>query len=188
MMSHFSEDEAKRVEFTTSHKYKGREADFVIVAGADIRSYPLVHPTAELFEVFGDSLESVVDAERRLFYVATTRAESRLCYLVGSEDSPFLSPAVPLAQEVKWTGMPSRISGPPDMLLIRIHDAYDVRHRLKEPFGFEFDGLTKTWFAHRPAEPFNFADVRQTLAFIDSRPIEVLDPEGHVIHQAGARL
>jgi DNA helicase-4 len=44
----------------------------VIVLDAVKRSYPLIHPNWVFLRVFGDSIDSIEDEERRLFYVATT--------------------------------------------------------------------------------------------------------------------
>ena len=189
LREHFASEDAKRIDVTTSHKYKGREADFVIVADADKKSYPLIHPTAELFEVFGDTLDRSIDAERRLFYVATTRAETSLCYLVTTEQaSPFMSSIVPTADTVTWDDLPTAVSGPKDMVEIRVYDAFEVRESLKNPFGFKFDEATKAWYTFRPAENFEFPDVLERLSFIEARLIEVRNASNEVIHRAGARL
>lgn len=189
LRGHFTEDDGKRLEVTTSHKYKGRESDFVIVADADEKSYPLIHPTAELLEVFGDTVESLTDADRRLFYVATTRAESSLCYLVSSEyPSKFLGAVMAMAQPVDWRTLPIAVTDADAQVEVRIYDGFEIRERLKDEFGFKFDEATKVWYVFRPAEGFDFSHVRQVLAFAGPRLIEVRDESQRVIHQAGARL
>lgn len=186
---HLAEDEAKRLEVTTSHKYKGREADFVIVADADEKSYPLIHPTAALFKVFGDTLDSLTDADRRLFYVATTRAETTTCYLVTTEDpSPFLGTILATADAVDWDSLPVAAINPDAQFEVRVYDGYDVRERLKDPFGFKYDESNKTWYTFRPADEFDFESVQTLLSFIGPRLIEVRDRENRVIHRAGGRL
>ncbi|WP_344305173.1 UvrD-helicase domain-containing protein [Nocardioides bigeumensis] len=189
LQGHFTEEESKRLEVTTAHKYKGREADFVIVADADAKSYPLLHPTAGLFEVFGDTLDSITDADRRLFYVATTRAETSLCYLVTREDpTPFLGALMATAHSVRWDNLPVAVTNADAKVEIRIYDGYDVRETLKDRFGFAYDESNKTWYAFRPADGFDFQVVRQVLSFIGPRLIEVRDGSQRVIHRAGARL
>lgn len=189
LRGHFTEEEGKRLEVTTSHKYKGREAGFVIVADADKKSYPLIHPTTELFEVFGDTVDSLTDAERRLFYVATTRAEASLCYLVTTEDpSPFLGVIMATGDPVRWETLPVVVTNTDAEVEVRIYDGYDVRQRLKDAFGFKYDESNKTWYAFRPADGFDFQVVRSVLSFIGPRLIEVRDEDQRVIHRAGARL
>lgn len=189
LQAHFTEEEGKRLEVTTSHKFKGREADFVIVADADERSYPLIHPTSELFEVFGDTVDTLTDADRRLFYVATTRAESSLCYLVTSDySSPFLDSLLATAHPVSWDSLPVAVTNADSQVEIRIYDAYEVREHLRDRFGFKFDDSNKTWYVFRPAKDFEFRLVQSVLSFIGTRLIEVRD-EGHrVIHRSGSRL
>ena len=186
---HFSEEGGRRLEVTTSHKYKGREADFVIVADADKKSYPLIHPTAELFEVFGDTLDSLTDADRRLFYVATTRAESALCYLASSEHpSSFLGAVMAMATPVEWRELPIAVADTDAQVEVRIYDGFEIRQRLREEFGFQFDESTKVWYAFRPAEGFDFRRVQQVLSFIGPRLIEVRDESQRIVHRAGVRL
>ncbi|QYJ04172.1 DEAD/DEAH box helicase [Nocardioides panacisoli] len=189
LRGHFSEDDGKRLEVTTSHKYKGRESDFVIVADADKKSYPLIHPTVELFEVFGDTVDSLTDADRRLFYVATTRAESSLCYLVSSEDpSSFLGAVMAMARPVDWRALPIAVSDADAQVEVRVYDGFEVRQRLKDEFGFQFDESTKVWYVFRPADGFDFRHIQQVLSFVGPRLIEVRDETQRVIHRAGARL
>lgn len=77
--------EYRQVESKTAHESKGLQANVVIVIEATNRCFPLIHPDSLLFEIFGDNINKVVDEERRLFYVACTRAESDL-YLLYEKD------------------------------------------------------------------------------------------------------
>ena len=188
IQEHFSDADAARIELTTTHKFKGREAPSVIIADADARSYPLIHPSAPLFKIFGDTASSLQDAERRLFYVATTRPQTSLWYLVPREEpSPFLTNTVS-PDEIPWTHLPSGISAAGDTIELRIYDGFDVRETLKNPFGFTFNEATKTWFTFRPREGFDFEDVRRRLNFIGTRLIEARSNSNEVLHHAGQRL
>jgi len=185
---HLSENQGQRLEFTTAHKYKGREASCVIVADADEKSYPLIHPTARLFEVFGDSLDRLTDSDRRLFYVATTRAESDLCYLVTSEEpSRFLAPVVGSAERVDWRNLPPVLKGLAGQVEIRVYDAYEVHERLRDDFNFSWDPSSKTWYAFRQADGFDFEKFQADLAFVGQRLVEIRDESGSVIRRAGSR-
>ena len=76
--SYLPEESRKLVTISTAHKYKGLQKDVVIILDAIPRCYPLIHPDLMFTRVFGDSIESVVNEERRLFYVALTRAVETL--------------------------------------------------------------------------------------------------------------
>lgn len=83
------------LEVTTAHKSKGQEAELVIVLEATERRFPLIHPDNLLFQIFGVTPKDVLDEERRLFYVAVTRAKHRLCVLTDEDvRSPFIDTLV----------------------------------------------------------------------------------------------
>ena len=72
------EDYDARVRVMTMHKSKGLEAETVIILEADEGIIPKTHPDTKLFAVFGETEEVTLDDQRRLFYVAMTRAKKRL--------------------------------------------------------------------------------------------------------------
>lgn len=83
------------IEVMTAHKAKGKEADTVIVLEAMMRQFPKVHADNQLFGPFVVTAEDVLAEERRLFYVAATRAEHRLMLLTESgKESPYLGAIV----------------------------------------------------------------------------------------------
>ncbi len=77
---------------TTVHDFKGRETEIVIILQTCVGRFPLVHPDYSLYEAFGQTRQHILDEERRLFYVALSRAKSQLYLLTekGSE-SEYLS-------------------------------------------------------------------------------------------------
>ncbi len=79
------------ISVMTAHGAKGQEAHTVIVLDATERQFPKVHPDNLLFRPFGVTPKAVLDEERRLFYVAITRAEHRLFVLTEKQaKSPYL--------------------------------------------------------------------------------------------------
>jgi DNA helicase-4 len=77
---------------STSHKYKGLEKPVVIILDAVNRSYPLIHPDWVFTRIFGSHPDQIVAEERRLFYVALTRAIEKLYIITESHNySPFLA-------------------------------------------------------------------------------------------------
>lgn len=84
-------DAKNKIKVRTAHKYKGQEADLVIILGACNGIFPFLHPNNALFDVFGKTLIDVFDEERRLFYVALTRAKTSLYILTEKgRESVFL--------------------------------------------------------------------------------------------------
>ena len=73
------------VRVMTVHRSKGLEADFVIVLDAVARRYPLLHPDIPLYRLFDEGYGSVLEEERRLFYVACSRARKGLLLLTEKE-------------------------------------------------------------------------------------------------------
>ena len=76
MMS--AEEFDAKVRIMTMHKSKGLEAEVVIILEADEGVIPKLHPDTLLYGMFGETLDVALDDQKRLFYVAMTRAKRRL--------------------------------------------------------------------------------------------------------------
>lgn len=94
---------ASRLEFSTAHRSKGKEYDTVFIVSPHYGAFPMMHSDAQLFRFFGESPEQALEDEKRLFYVAITRAERRLIFLKEaskSSESPFMADLEGLASNV----------------------------------------------------------------------------------------
>jgi DNA helicase-4 len=81
----------ERISISTAHKYKGLEKPMVIVLDLVARSYPLIHPDWAFSRILGDSPQKITEEERRLLYVALTRAvDTLVVFTEGRGKSPFL--------------------------------------------------------------------------------------------------
>lgn len=90
--SQFPEYQRHRIKVSTTHGFKGLQASTVIVLDAVQGCYPLLHQDWFFQRIFGDSVEQIVEAERRLFYVALTRAKNNLVIFTRKANkSPFLA-------------------------------------------------------------------------------------------------
>ena len=80
-----------KVRVMTMHKSKGLEAEVVIILEADEGVIPKLHPDTLLYGMFGETLAVALDDQKRLFYVAMTRAKRRL-YIIhdGSSGAGFV--------------------------------------------------------------------------------------------------
>lgn len=100
-------EDAMPIQVMTAHGSKGKEADTVIVLEAVARQFPKVHADNQLFGLFGISGEDVLAEERRLFYVALTRAAHRLILLSEtSGESPYLKPLANVSRASQWAPGP----------------------------------------------------------------------------------
>lgn len=82
---------SNRIRVSTVHGFKGKQGSLVILVDAINNRYPLVHPDSLFNSVLGDTPESTIEEERRLFYVALTRAEHSLIVLTDKNmPSPFI--------------------------------------------------------------------------------------------------
>lgn len=98
-----------RISISTAHKYKGLERATVILLDVVSRSYPLIHPDSIFTRILGDSPAKLVQEERRLLYVAMTRAIDTLYILTdGQKLSPFLEDIAKRFRipEVDWRQYP----------------------------------------------------------------------------------
>lgn len=76
-----AEEFDQKVEIMTMHRAKGLEADTVIILEADDGIIPSYHQDTRLFEIFGETTTVALNDQKRLFYVALTRAKHRLYIL-----------------------------------------------------------------------------------------------------------
>ena len=83
---------ANKIRVETVHGFKGLEADIVILVSVTENAYPLIHPDSTLFALFGRNATDIVAEEKRLFYVALTRAKEKVYILTEHKrESPFLN-------------------------------------------------------------------------------------------------
>ena len=71
-----------KVKIMTMHKSKGLEAEVVIILEADEGVIPKTHPDTLLYRMFGETEGIALNDQKRLFYVAMTRAKKRL-YIIS---------------------------------------------------------------------------------------------------------
>jgi DNA helicase IV len=76
-----------QVDYKTMHSSKGLECDYVIIGGLDagFRGFPSNLETDPLFELLLPPQSNAMDEERRLLYVAITRARIQAVLLTASE-------------------------------------------------------------------------------------------------------
>ncbi|KXK17388.1 MAG: ATP-dependent DNA helicase PcrA [Armatimonadetes bacterium OLB18] len=155
------EDDRRRVTASTTHKYKGLEKPAVVVLDALDRSYPLVHPHWVFLRLFGDSVDRIVAEERRLFYVALTRAEKSIVLLTESKrPSQFLDDIKARStQRVDWRQFQPVGAAGCELVEVRVHNAYDVRDQLKQQ-GYSWAGQrnanSKYWRRSLQRDGFDF--------------------------------
>jgi len=109
MRSLFPKGVGDYITISTAHRYKGLEKPTVIVMDAVARSYPLIHPDWVFSRVLGDSLEKITSEERRLLYVAMTRAAEKLVIITDEQSrSPFLDDLqkVKSLDAIEWSEYP----------------------------------------------------------------------------------
>lgn len=171
---------------STAHGFKGQEADAVIILNADANNFPFIHPTLELFRIFGDGLETALEAERRLFYVATTRAKERLLYLYDStrgmsdfvasmDDIEHLAPL----DLNKFSGLSSG-----DQIEIRVFVPRTKSPPLKEA-GLRWVSRGAYWSHVVNSKGIDLNGVQRMSWFSDDQQIEICNDRGEVIAEIG---
>ncbi len=75
----------EQIKVMTLHKSKGLEADVVVILEANQYVIPNIHPDNVLYSVFGETPTVTLTDERRLFYVAVTRAKEK-CYILYEQE------------------------------------------------------------------------------------------------------
>ena len=177
----FPKDVRERISISTTHKFKGREADSVILIDAD--RYPLIHPYWIFEQVFGTTLDELVESERRLLYVAMTRAKETLVLLSHGNDSMFAEVlrSSPSISRTGWAAFPRLArSDAADLRLIRINDGYPIKDLLKSAsFGFS---APRSW-QRSSTSGFRVSSVKDEVWSLESPgvTVEILDGNDRVL-------
>jgi len=181
--SYLPEEDRKRVTASTTHKFKGLERSAVIVLDAVGSSYPLIHPNWVFLRVFGDSIDHIIDEERRLFYVAATRAKDSLALVTETfTESPFLDAIrrqVSL-ESISWDRLCPVLSLDGDLLEIRVFNAYDVKDQLKH-LKYRWNSTEKYWHKAVLAEEFSIDILLEQLGVGDRVSVEVWSETGELL-------
>ena len=184
LRSHLPEDHAEKVTILTAHKSKGLQGNVVIVLDAVPQCYPLIHPDSIFTRVLGNTIERATAEERRLFYVALTRAEEYLYILTATETSPFiadLEKGIDMSR-LEWSAYP-----PPLPLLsgaivtIRVSNqkggskkgTYAIKDDLRAE-GYRWESQRKVWYITEPAAGFSLTEFQNKAKWRkDAEGIEV---------------
>ena len=182
--SFLPEEDRGRVSISTAHRFKGLEKPAVIVLDAVQRSYPLIHPHWVFLRVFGDSIDSIEDEERRLFYVAVTRAKESLALITETlRESPFLDDIGRHANHdnLSWEDLPP--VAPPDgtRVEIRVTNAYHVRDQLKE-LKFRWNSEGQYWYRAVLEEGFSFDRLIAQSWVTGGVKVQVYDEKGDLLY------
>jgi DNA helicase-4 len=84
--------ENNTIKISNIHKYKGDESDIIIFINATSFNHPMMHPDRSKHYILGLTDQKIINEERRLFYVAVTRAKKALHIITDiNEQSPFIA-------------------------------------------------------------------------------------------------
>lgn len=159
--SFLPEEKRTLVTASTIHGYKGLEQPAVIILDALVRRFPLVHPHWVFLRLFGESVGEIEDEERRLFYVALTRAEESLVLISESRrQSEFIGDIEESLRlpRLEWARVPPAPSMDGTRLQIRVYGAYDVRDQLKA-LKYKWDSIGQFWGRLTNTDGFDPADM-----------------------------
>jgi len=183
--SNLPEEDRKRVTISTAHGYKGLEESAVIMVDAVDRSYPLVHPAWAFLRVFGDSIDRIVDEERRLFYVAITRAKQSLALVTESNiESPYLGNIhqVVHIESLSWEKLTPVPSLDSPRIEVRVLNAYGVKDQLKDR-GYRYNPHGKYWQKAVMVGDFSLDELLRQAWTKGNVKIEVYNEEGQLLHR-----
>jgi DNA helicase-4 len=185
----------ERVSISTAHKYKGLEKPVVIVLDAVARSYPLIHPDWAFSRVLGDNPEKIAQEERRLLYVALTRAIDKLVIVTdGQNRSPFLDELrarLPLPT-IDWNDYPA-VRSISTRLIVKVGNqdrrgrtpTFAIKDQLKAA-GYQYQRQSTKWSGWTkgfPADGFEIKRLQDEVwsGAADGIDVRIYDESEHVI-------
>ena len=147
------------VAMDTVHSYKGKEEDAIIVVDAVCRSYPLIHPSNIFFEILGSSMDVVISEEKRLLYVALSRAKKSVIIVTErGNESPFLNSLNLKTMDINRLLSPKREG---THYIVSIYNNFyrkdgtlEIKSFLLEN-KYRWNPAKKTWIKHYSAQEFS---------------------------------
>jgi len=137
----------EQIHIGTTHSYKGGQADLVCVLDAVENRFPMTHPDWIFGRIFGDNEMKLEEEERRLFYVACSRAKSRLVIITEQHrESPYVKNLNGICEKLDWNNLkPFCPAGGDWIIQIGNHDGYDnsptkERSNALKADGYSFSG------------------------------------------------
>ena len=176
---------------STVHSFKGLERDAVILLDVTDKCFPLIHPNWRFSRILGESIYEIIEAERRLFYVALTRAKCDL-YLLTERgfESGFLNPIKDYAQitPIDWRDYPSDLNS--NLLSVEVANqpgrgitpTQDIRGLLKQA-GFFWSPNQKVWSKNIEKTAYDSTQIQREEWYMKSSGIvvNIYDPERTIV-------
>jgi DNA helicase IV len=143
---------------STTHGYKGLEQESVILWDVTERQYPMLHPHWIFGRILGDTLEQIIEDERRLFYVGVTRARETL-YIVTRRQSmsPFLRALLKTCtvSELAPNNLQVIESLRSGVMLVRLSGkTFDIKDYIKQ-HGYKWSTTHKVWEKRVDSDEFS---------------------------------
>jgi len=79
-------NDKNNLKISNIHQYKGKEDDVIIFINVTKFNHPLMHPDRSKHYILGQTDEKIKNEERRLFYVAITRAKKAIHIVTDIEN------------------------------------------------------------------------------------------------------
>jgi len=177
-----------RIKVSTAHGFKGLEAHTVVVIDAFKRRYPLLHPRLKFVRFSGLTEEQQIAEDRRLFYVAVTRAKHQLFLITDSRRTcEFLeiNPLVSRIPRLDLEKLPQWHSESPNALIVLSNIAnysgtFGVKDEIKAS-GYRWSNssnlLQKGWIKKVEKAKFNIESIESEVWFrlADGVKVRVID-------------
>ncbi len=156
------------VTVSTVHGMKGGEAEVVLLLFPSNRAFPLIHPDDSLFSIFGRTGADALGEERRLLYVALTRAKRELFFIIDENGLTDFIPGT-TTQNYRLRYDNYEDIGLPGTALIQCTGryTYGVREALKAR-AFAWDPKMQRWIRE-------FSDLRSAAAVAREMRAEYAD-------------
>ncbi|NVN91493.1 MAG: UvrD-helicase domain-containing protein [Desulfuromonadales bacterium] len=182
--SYFPEALHDRISISTAHKYKGKEKLTVIILDAIARCYPLIHPDWIFARILGDDPRKIIEEERRLFYVALTRAVDKLIIITEKDTTSAFFDDIQSRSKppcIHWDNFPPPAAvGEYGVVVVKVTSqatrgsspTYNRRDLLKA-CGYDWESTGKGWAKGFSTQAFDLELVKHEVWATDADGIEV---------------